>query len=299
MPSAQPAWTIGSSCATSPVSGSNTRWVGRFSGFSRCAADQTETMRGSAPSVSQTTRGAPPPSCPPSIWARMHLAPASTRQPQGVPPRFKRSRPSSSLKSAYVTIQEVSIAAALRFSVLSSCDSEIMTVTSTPPGIPSASRLVGWIGGEPAEVEDIQLIAGGRSNLSYRLTVSDAPTPTCRCSGRSVTSSWPSCWRASTRATRSTRRWGRASSMRASPSRRSRPRAPGTRRGRLIQACSEGGIGWGPAPRSRRTGTRRPALAGPSRSASACRAVEVRRPAYAGPLHKGRASRAGGSPAIR
>jgi hypothetical protein len=47
-----------------------------------------------------------------------------------------------------------------------------MTVTSPPPGIPSAPRLVGWIGGEPAEMEDIQLIAGGRSNLSYRLTVS-------------------------------------------------------------------------------------------------------------------------------
>jgi len=51
-----------------------------------------------------------------------------------------------------------------------------MTVTSTPPGIPSAPRLVGWIGGslggEPAELEDIQLIAGGRSNLTYRLTIS-------------------------------------------------------------------------------------------------------------------------------
>jgi hypothetical protein len=42
-----------------------------------------------------------------------------------------------------------------------------MTVTSPPPGIPSAPRLAGWIGGslggEPAELEDIQLIAGGRS----------------------------------------------------------------------------------------------------------------------------------------
>jgi aminoglycoside phosphotransferase (APT) family kinase protein len=51
-----------------------------------------------------------------------------------------------------------------------------MTVTSTPPGIPSASRLAGWIGGslggEPAELAGIQLIAGGRSNLTYRLTVS-------------------------------------------------------------------------------------------------------------------------------
>jgi len=51
-----------------------------------------------------------------------------------------------------------------------------MTVTSTPPGIPSAPRLADWIGeslgGEPAELTDIQLIAGGRSNLTYRLAVS-------------------------------------------------------------------------------------------------------------------------------
>src|SRR6266568_1600089 len=51
-----------------------------------------------------------------------------------------------------------------------------MTLTSTPPGIPSAPRLAGWIGeilgGEPAELTDIQLIAGGRSNLTYRLAVS-------------------------------------------------------------------------------------------------------------------------------
>ena len=50
-----------------------------------------------------------------------------------------------------------------------------MTVTSTPPGIPSISRLAGWIGeslGEPAEVTGIRLIAGGRSNLTYRLDVS-------------------------------------------------------------------------------------------------------------------------------
>jgi hypothetical protein len=51
-----------------------------------------------------------------------------------------------------------------------------MTATSTPPGIPSASRLAGWIGeslgGDPAELAGIQLIAGGRSNLTYRLTVS-------------------------------------------------------------------------------------------------------------------------------
>jgi aminoglycoside phosphotransferase (APT) family kinase protein len=52
-----------------------------------------------------------------------------------------------------------------------------MTVTSAPPGIPSPSRLQGWIndtiGGEPAELTGIQLIAGGRSNLTYRLTVGD------------------------------------------------------------------------------------------------------------------------------
>jgi aminoglycoside phosphotransferase (APT) family kinase protein len=52
-----------------------------------------------------------------------------------------------------------------------------MTVSSSPPGIPSPSRLEGWIngsiGGEPAELTDIQLIAGGRSNLTYRLTLAD------------------------------------------------------------------------------------------------------------------------------
>jgi aminoglycoside phosphotransferase (APT) family kinase protein len=51
-----------------------------------------------------------------------------------------------------------------------------MTLTSTPPGIPDAPRLSGWIGeslgGEPAELAGIQLIAGGRSNLTYRLTIS-------------------------------------------------------------------------------------------------------------------------------
>ena len=52
-----------------------------------------------------------------------------------------------------------------------------MNVSSSPPGIPSPSRLEGWlndsIGGEPAELTDIQLIAGGRSNLTYRLALSD------------------------------------------------------------------------------------------------------------------------------
>jgi aminoglycoside phosphotransferase (APT) family kinase protein len=70
-----------------------------------------------------------------------------------------------------------------------------MTVTSAPPGIPSPSRLEGWLNqtlldqaqadqtepdqaepdrtqrGESHELTDIQLIAGGRSNLTYRLTV--------------------------------------------------------------------------------------------------------------------------------
>ena len=57
-----------------------------------------------------------------------------------------------------------------------------MTVTSTPPGIPSAARLSAWIGetlgetlsetlGQPAGLTGIQLIAGGRSNLTYRLAM--------------------------------------------------------------------------------------------------------------------------------
>ena len=53
-----------------------------------------------------------------------------------------------------------------------------MTVTDTPPGIPSPARLAGWLNdhvpGGPVELTDIQLIAGGRSNLTYRLTVSEA-----------------------------------------------------------------------------------------------------------------------------
>jgi len=56
-----------------------------------------------------------------------------------------------------------------------------MTVISSPPGIPSPVRLEGWlsdtIGGEPSELVDIQLIAGGRSNLTYRLTVARAGQP--------------------------------------------------------------------------------------------------------------------------
>ena len=51
-----------------------------------------------------------------------------------------------------------------------------MTVINTPPGIPSPARLAAWLNdhvpGGPVELTDIQLIAGGRSNLTYRLTVS-------------------------------------------------------------------------------------------------------------------------------
>ena len=55
-----------------------------------------------------------------------------------------------------------------------------MTVTSTPPGIPGPARLEAWIsenldGGGPAELSGIELIAGGRSNLTYRLTLTSAP----------------------------------------------------------------------------------------------------------------------------
>src|SRR3984957_15588570 len=53
-----------------------------------------------------------------------------------------------------------------------------MTERSVPPGIPSPARLVGWLNdhvpGGPLELTDIQLIAGGRSNLTYRLTVEAA-----------------------------------------------------------------------------------------------------------------------------
>jgi aminoglycoside phosphotransferase (APT) family kinase protein len=55
-----------------------------------------------------------------------------------------------------------------------------MTVTSTPPGIPDPGRLEAWIsenlgGGGPAELTGIELIAGGRSNLTYRLTLTSGP----------------------------------------------------------------------------------------------------------------------------
>ncbi len=51
-----------------------------------------------------------------------------------------------------------------------------MTVTDSPPGIGDPARLVSWLNdhipGEPVRLADIQLIAGGRSNLTYRLAVS-------------------------------------------------------------------------------------------------------------------------------
>src|SRR5580704_12036139 len=50
-----------------------------------------------------------------------------------------------------------------------------MTESSSPPGIPSPARLAAWLNdhvpGGPVKLTDIQLIAGGRSNLTYRLTV--------------------------------------------------------------------------------------------------------------------------------
>ena len=55
-----------------------------------------------------------------------------------------------------------------------------MTESSSPPGIPSPARLAAWLNdhvpGGPVELTDIQLIAGGRSNLTYRLTVSAPQT---------------------------------------------------------------------------------------------------------------------------
>src|SRR3974390_3530932 len=56
-----------------------------------------------------------------------------------------------------------------------------MTQSSSPPGIPSPARLAGWlndhVAGGPVELTDIQLIAGGRSNLTYRLTVTSLSDP--------------------------------------------------------------------------------------------------------------------------
>jgi aminoglycoside phosphotransferase (APT) family kinase protein len=51
-----------------------------------------------------------------------------------------------------------------------------MTESISPPGIPSPARLAAWLSqhvpGAPVKLTDVQLIAGGRSNLTYRLTVS-------------------------------------------------------------------------------------------------------------------------------
>ena len=52
-----------------------------------------------------------------------------------------------------------------------------MTVTDTPPGIDSPERLTSWLNdhlGEATELTGVQLIAGGRSNLTYRLEVSSS-----------------------------------------------------------------------------------------------------------------------------
>src|SRR5580658_2711560 len=52
-----------------------------------------------------------------------------------------------------------------------------MSETSSPPGIPSPERLAAWLNDHvrerPVELHGIELIAGGRSNLTYRLTLSD------------------------------------------------------------------------------------------------------------------------------
>ena len=51
-----------------------------------------------------------------------------------------------------------------------------MTETSSPPGIPSPERLAAWLNDHvqegPVELHGVELIAGGRSNLTYRLSVS-------------------------------------------------------------------------------------------------------------------------------
>src|ERR1700735_4597848 len=52
-----------------------------------------------------------------------------------------------------------------------------MTSSHNPPGIPSPARLEEWLAdhlAEPCELTDIQLILGGRSNLTYRLAISAA-----------------------------------------------------------------------------------------------------------------------------
>ncbi|HTX27527.1 MAG TPA: phosphotransferase family protein [Streptosporangiaceae bacterium] len=50
-----------------------------------------------------------------------------------------------------------------------------MNVSSSPPGIHSPERLAAWLNehipGGPLELDGIELIAGGRSNLTYRLSV--------------------------------------------------------------------------------------------------------------------------------
>jgi aminoglycoside phosphotransferase (APT) family kinase protein len=52
-----------------------------------------------------------------------------------------------------------------------------MNESTSPPGIPSPERLAAWlndhVAGGPLELAGIELIAGGRSNLTYRLSVCD------------------------------------------------------------------------------------------------------------------------------
>lgn len=148
-----------------------------------------------------------------------------------------------------------------------------MTVTSTPPGIPSAPRLAGWIGGERRHRR-----AGGRagrevSRIGYYVASGYFKLAVvlegiyARCLPRRTVGD------------------GFEHEGLAVPTLVARAHQV-LDADDLLQAASEGGRiggsgaplapGRNPAPRSRRA----------LRSASACRAVEVRRPAYAGPLHK-------------
>jgi aminoglycoside phosphotransferase (APT) family kinase protein len=63
----------------------------------------------------------------------------------------------------------------------------IMTISSVPPGIGSLSRLETWlainVADAPVSVTDIRLITGGRSNLTYRLSITTEPSSTTGPSG--------------------------------------------------------------------------------------------------------------------
>jgi GntR family transcriptional regulator / MocR family aminotransferase len=88
-PSAQPARKIEMSCTMSPLTGSQTRWHGRHSLTSRCAADWMDTARGAVPRVSQTARGAPPLRGPPSLSARIRRAPGIHACATGFPSQVR------------------------------------------------------------------------------------------------------------------------------------------------------------------------------------------------------------------